>query len=81
MRRRAMFITSRASSAQRAAQQVLLAIAQPLLGDLIAADRVLPDVGRDVLPVGRRVQVHVASGRAQEGQGLIGGEAAGGGRQ
>ena len=44
---------------EAAAQDFALAIAEPFLDHLVAADRVLPNADRNILPVGEIVQVHI----------------------
>ena len=51
---------------QRAAQQLFLAVGEPFLDDLVAADGVFPNPQRDVLPVGHVVQVDIAGAVAQQ---------------
>ena len=46
---------------QGAAQQFLLAVGQPFLDDLVAADRVFPNAQRNVRPVGDVIQIDVAA--------------------
>ena len=70
--RRAMWVTSRASSVVSARpNSAVLAIAEPLLDDLIATDSIVPDDGRDIAPVGRVVQVDIAGRRTQTGDNLL----------
>ena len=52
-------------------QQPVLAIAKPLLDDLIAADSILPDASRDIAPVGSVVQVDIAGCCTQAGDSLL----------
>ena len=54
-----------------AAEKGLFAIGKPLLDDLVAADGVFPDLEWNVGPVGRVVEVDVASGITQLSQGLL----------
>ena len=58
---------------QGPAEDVVLAVAEPLLDDLIAADGVLPDVERQVAPVGGAIEVDVAGLLAQKLPGRLGG--------
>ena len=55
-----------------AAEQRALAVAQPLLDDLLAADRVAPHVGRHASPVRDVVEVHIETRLAEEGDRLLG---------
>ena len=74
--RRAMFITSRASSGLIARPRILIfAVAQPFLDDLVSADVIFPDVPRDVAPVGHVVQKHIERIFAQKSAGIFGGNA------
>src|ERR1035437_3993775 len=50
----------------RAAQQTVLAVAQPFLQHLVAADGVIPDLLRHVLPIGGVVEVNVVRGLTQQ---------------
>src|SRR5262249_55391735 len=58
-------------SSERPAQQRVLAIAEPLLDDLIAANSILPDAGRYIAPVGCVVQVNIAGRCTQTDAGLL----------
>jgi len=53
---------------QVTAQDTLLAVAEPLLDDLVAADRVAPDALRDVLPEDAVVEIDIAGRLAEEGE-------------
>ena len=57
---------------KRAAEKFLLAVTQPLLDNLVAADVILPHAGRDVFPERPVIQVHVVRLAAEKGQGLPG---------
>ena len=61
--------------AQRASEDVLLTVGEPLLEDLVAADLVAPDGVGDVAPEGAGVQVHVEPGLAESGEGAAQGVA------
>ena len=52
-----------------AAEDGSLAVGEPLLQDLVAAELVFPDGGGDVAPVGAVVEVDVISGWAEDGLG------------
>src|SRR5450759_5180583 len=56
-------------------EQGALAVGEPLLHHLVAADRVLPDAGGDAAPVGDVAQVDVVAGAAEAGGELVVGEA------
>ena len=47
-------------SGEGAAEERFFAVGEPLLDDLIAADGVVPDFGRDVSPQGDLIQVNIA---------------------
>src|ERR1035441_8998514 len=63
---------------ESAAQQCLFAIAEPLLDDLISAEGVLPDSGRNVAPEGFAVEIDVVGGSAEPGGGIPAGFGEGG---
>ena len=68
--RRAISVTSRASSGgERAAEQLIFAVAQPLLDDLITADGVVPDLFRHVLPASGVVEINVMRGVTEQWRG------------
>src|SRR6266446_6971976 len=52
-------------------KQRVLAIAEPLLDDLIATESILPDAGWYIAPVGRVVQVDIAGRCTQAGDNLL----------
>lgn len=54
-----------------AAEDLLLAVAEPFFDDLVSADVVVPDVGGDVFPISDVVQVDVAGVAAEVVESLV----------
>ena len=60
---------------ERAGEDVALAVGEPFLEDLVAAELVAPDGGRDVAPPGAAVQLDVEGGLAEDGACVVEGGA------
>ena len=59
-----------------AVEDFVLAVGEPFLEDLVAAELVVPDGGGDVAPVGAIVEVYLNGGFDEGGGGLAGGRPA-----
>ncbi len=60
-----------------ATEQSLFAVRKPLLDDLVAADGVIPNAGRNVGPVGGLVEIDIAGFVTEMVEELIAGKAEG----